>query len=104
MISRTQRTEPLPVDALRDLLGLVRAIYLAALKRGAGRGELQRIERIGRLLKNAIELSDSPPGSIGFSSAWNQAEMATREVGDIISVFERAEPVIAAAVKRIRRT
>lgn len=97
------RDEELPVEAIRDLLGLVRALYLAERARGAGRGELERITSAGRLLQRALDLAHHPPRSIDHAAAWDHADMAVRMMGDLVSCFTRAEPVVKAATGRVRR-
>ena len=49
--------EPLPLEAVRDLLGMVRAMFAAAKQRGAPKSELAKITRIGKKLSDAKEAS-----------------------------------------------
>lgn len=94
--------EPFPFEAVRDLLGVVRAIYAAGKANGAGRAELARIARVGAELALAIELAaDARPGTVGHAAAWKRAEQATRRVGDLVNVLTPAEPLVAAAQARV---
>lgn len=96
-----RRDGPLPVDAIRDLLGIVRSIYEAEKRSGATKAELEKIARVGRLLKNALDLSTSVPGTMGHRSAWAQAEEGARRVADLVDVLSMAEPIVRAAVGRV---
>ena len=96
------REEPFPAAAVRDLVGIVRAMYVAAKLAGAGKNELTRIERVGRDLADALELaSRSGPNTIGNSAAWKKAEDASRRAGDLVDALTPAEPLLHAARSRI---
>jgi len=88
--------------AVRDLVGIVRAMYAAAKLAGAGPRELQRIERVGRDLAAALMLAQrSGPGTIGYSAAWKRAEDAAKRAGDLVDALTPAEPLVHAARARI---
>ncbi len=76
MLSR--RTDPLPIDAVRDLLGLVRAMYrVEAAKPDRAAVQLAKIATVGLLLTEAIELAaSSKDGTMGSYAAWKKAEDA----------------------------
>lgn len=96
------REEPFPATAVRDLVGIVRAMYVAAKLGGAGKNDLARIEKVGRDLADALELAQrSGPGTIGHSAAWKKAEDASRRAGDLVDALTPAEPLIHAARSRI---
>jgi len=96
------REEPFPAAAVRDLVGIVRAMYVAAKLSGAGKNELVRIERVGRDLADALELANrSGPNTIGYSAAWKKAEDASRRAGDLVDALTPAEPLLHAARSRI---
>lgn len=93
---------PLPLQAVRDLLGIVRAMFRAAREEGAGPARLQRIAEAGRRLNVAIELaSETEPNTVGHRAAWLHAEAAIRLIGDEVSVTSTLEPIVAAAGRRI---
>lgn len=103
MIGR--RDQPFPLEAVRDLLGVVRAIYAAAKQAGAGRGELAKIAKIGTELSQAIDLAvDTRPGTVGHRAAWQRAEEATRRAGDLVDLLTPAEPLVGAARGRVTGT
>ena len=94
-----------PHEAVRDLLGVVRAIYAAAKEGGAGRGELLRIARIGNMLARSLGLATDGKGVSGaapdLDEAWQLAESATRRVGELIDVLTPAEPIVMASSDRV---
>ncbi len=96
-----RRDQPLPIEAIRDLLGIVRAVYEAEKRGGASKAELARIERVGRLLHNAVALAASAPGSVGHRAAWEQAEEGARRVADLVDTLTPAEPIVKAAMGRV---
>lgn len=97
--------DPFPFEAVRDLLGVVRATYGAEKAAGAGRVPLARIEKIGNALKAALDLAvESSPGTVGHRPSWARAEDATRRVGDLVDRLTPAEPIVAAARARVSGT
>lgn len=71
----------LPLEALRDLLGLVRSLF-AAWKPSQGPIELEELRDIGKELAAALKLAKSTqPNTIGHRAAWSRAEAATRTIG-----------------------
>lgn len=102
MAHGARNDDAFPFEAVRDLLGLVRAIYGAAKANGAGRVELDRIARVGNDLSQAIDLAvETRPGTLGHTAAWRRAEEATRRVADLVDAMTSAEPLVAAATARV---
>lgn len=98
----SHRDAPFPFEAVRDLLGIVRAMYAARRLAGAGRVELARIAAVGRDLRRAYDLAASVgPGTLGHRAAWARAEDAARRVGDLVDALTPAEPIVTAAQARI---
>ncbi len=99
-----RRDGQLPLDATRDMLGLCRSLYAAEQARGAGKLELQRVAKAGRLLADAIDLAAAhPPGTVGHFAAWKKAEDGTRLAGECVTWTTLAESVVVAACGRVRR-
>ncbi|MFO0553453.1 MAG: hypothetical protein U0271_34035 [Polyangiaceae bacterium] len=97
-----RRDEEFPLEAVRDLLGVVRSMYAAAKQRRASRAELSRIAAVGRELSDAIDLAvTTRPGTVGHRAAWERAEHATRAVGDLVDALTPAEPLVVAARGRV---
>ena len=74
---------PFPHEAVRDLLGIARAMYLVEQDR-TRRAELAEI---GKLLRAAIELAcEAPdPQSLGAKAALRRAEEATDRLCAIVA-------------------
>jgi len=76
---------PIPLRALRDLLGLVRVLYADWSASGAGPIELEELRGIGEGLRQALTLAHrTHPNSPGHREAWSLAERATRDLGQLI--------------------
>lgn len=102
MLSR--RDDPFPFEAARDLLGLMRALYAARRRAGAGANELEGLARAGKELQEALSLaSTSKPGTVGHAAAWKRAEDATQIAARIDAFTIPAEPVLREAVGRVVR-
>jgi hypothetical protein len=98
----SRRDEPFPADAVRDLLGVVRSMYAAAVARGAGARELARIASVGLELADAWDMGVGyEPGTVGWRAAWRKAEHAARAVGDLVQICEEARPLVIAACGRV---
>ena len=92
---------PFPFGAVRDLLGITRALYRAA------DGEPQRqaeLHRIGRDLRDALELARrTEEGTLGRRGAWQRAERATKALGDLVADGCAVAPLVRATAARLRR-
>jgi len=102
---RALRDSPFPFETVRDLLGILRMLYVAT-ERESSRNErrLSAIARVGRELKQATELARRyAPGSLGFTAAWERAEAAVLELGQLVDGTTPLEPTLRAAGDRIRR-
>ena len=98
------RTEPLPLEAVRDLLGICRALFAARKREHAPKSELEELRDIGSALVKALELARrTQPDTVGHRSAWDRAEMATERLMRVVSATMAAGPLVEAAVVRVRR-
>lgn len=95
-------TRQLPLEAVRDLIGIARAMYLAAKRDGAS-ARAAELAEIGKRLKHALDLGMTDPRSLGHRAAWSHAEEATSRLMRLISTTTALAPVAQAAVLRIRR-
>lgn len=97
-----RRDQPFPIEAARDLLGVVRAFY-----RSTPRDEVvkrQRLQAAGEHLETAIELAaSSRDGGVGHRAAWENAERADALLRNICELFDRARPVVEAAQRAALR-
>ena len=91
-----------PTEAVRDLRGVVRAMYAAAKAAGRSPNELRRLARIGADLTEALELASSTShGTIGYGAAWRRAEAATERLGELVNALTPGEPIVTAARQRV---
>jgi hypothetical protein len=94
---------PIPLDALRDLIALARALY--ATFKGMGKGydaQVTKLAQIGTKLNRALEKAQKGgPGTWNHRTARLMAEDATRELGDVVDVYLPAKVVIQAATARL---
>jgi predicted metallo-beta-lactamase superfamily hydrolase len=93
----------LPVEAVRDLLGIARALFAARKRELATQPELDELAAIGKKLANVLKLAKSGPDTIGYRSARQQAEDACTRLGRIVAKSLPAAVVVEAAVVRIRK-
>lgn len=98
---RPARDEPIPLEQVRDLLGIARALYVARRTAGAGALELQRIEQAGRELDKALELCASPEGTLGHTAAWTHVERAVETLKHCVDVTTPIAPLLVVAAERI---
>lgn len=99
----TVRDNAFPFEAVRDLLGVVRAMY--AWARSSRRAaDMARLVRIGRALRQALALAiEHQPGTLGHAAAWQKAETAVEQLGQLVDALTPARPIIEAAAKRVKR-
>jgi hypothetical protein len=92
-----------PVEAVRDLLGIARALFAARQRELATQPELDELAAIGKKLALALKLSKSSKGSLGAKAARKHAEEACTRLGRVISQSLPAALVVEAACVRVRR-
>jgi hypothetical protein len=94
----------LPLNAVRDLIGIVRSMYFAWQDQGADPARLEALVRVGRELRDAMELAGrTEPDTVGHRAAWSRAERATAVLCTMIASDARVRPVVEAAVRRVGR-
>lgn len=99
---RPRQAEPFPFEAVRDLLGILRALYAAAQAEGGSAARLAAIRRIGAELRAATDLAlEHEPGTLGHGAAWRRAERATRMLAEIVDCTTPLEPTLEAAARRV---
>ena len=99
------RQDPFPASAVRDLLGIARALHRAWSAEGAGAAErVRKLERIGRDLRTALDMGKKHErGTLGHASAFNRAERATAELGELVDAFVPMRPAIRATAAQVSR-
>jgi hypothetical protein len=94
--------EPIPLSALRDLLGIVRGLYAAWKASGVGPIELDALLSVGKELAEVLELaSNTRPNTLGHRAAWSRAEAATRQLGELVGAHESLRATVTAASQRV---
>lgn len=95
---------PLPVETVRDLLGIVRALYRAWAAEPARAEQRVELEAIGKELRLAIDLARrGGPGSLGNSASVARAERACVALGKLIGEEERLLPLVLGVGERVGR-
>ena len=97
------RHDALPVEAVRDRIGIARAMYAARKRELATGPELVELAEIGKKLSNALKLAKSGPDTLGSRSAWAQAEEACERLGRVVRRTLPAAVMVEAAVVRLRK-
>lgn len=95
---------PLPLDALRDLIALTRALYVTFRGMGAGYDrQLHELKQIGAKMNRALERVEkrNVPGTWDHTTAWILAEEATKELGRVVDVYLPAKALITASGERL---
>jgi len=95
------RDARIPLQALRDLVGICRALYAAWKKERAHPIELEELAGIGKALAEALTLArKTEPDTLGHRAAWSRAEEATQRLGHLIGKLEPLHLTVEAATAR----
>lgn len=92
------RGDPLPLEAVRDLVGIVRALYAARQREFASKVQLAELAEIGKQLSRALRLAESDP-----RTAWSLAEDACARLGRVVGRTLPAAVMLEAACVRVRK-
>lgn len=97
--------QPIPKEALRDLIALCRTLYVTF--KGLGKGydqQLTQLTQIGAKLTRALDKAEKGgAGTRNQRTAWLGAEEATQELGRVVDVFLPAKALITASSQRLLR-
>lgn len=92
-----------PFVAVRDLLGITRALYRIARADDPQDAErLRALEAVGTTLRQVLAATTTHPGTIAHQNAWEAAERATKALGELVDSTPVA-PLVAATGQRISR-
>jgi hypothetical protein len=96
---------PFPFDAVRDLIGLLRAIYAAEKRRAfPSQSRLLAVQRAAKALHDATAMAAvHDPGTAPYRRAVGIAESVTAKLADLIELTTPMEPVLLIAGARVRR-
>lgn len=94
---------PLPIETVRDLLALARALYAVFSKMGKGYdAQLLKLRGIGYQLNLALErANESKPGTFKHKNSWLIAEKAVKDLGELVDVYLPAKTLITATGERL---
>lgn len=99
--SVSPRDAKLPLEALRDLLAIVRALFTAWTRAKVGPIELEELAHIGRELRKALGLARmTEPGTRGHRAAWSRAEEAALLLAHLVVKLEPLHLVLESAAQR----
>ena len=96
---------PLPVEVVRDLLGVARAMYAAFEKLGPEYSEQRfRLRGVGFQLQLALDkAAQGGPGTFANRCAWLIAGKAAKDLGEIIGERVPALALIQASGERLAK-
>lgn len=105
----TASIDPLHVEAVRDLLALVRALYAALRVDNGAPYQLARVERLGKDLALAVDLATRvpEPTSLGHRAARGKVERVLEQLRDLLRSGEidvSAATLVEAASRPLRKT
>jgi hypothetical protein len=102
-----RNTDPFPREAVRDLLGITRALYRAELSLPEEQRQpprLARLVEIGKQYRLALELGNKcAPDTIGGRAARSWADTATAALGEVVANSDLVATAVRATAKRLRR-
>jgi hypothetical protein len=100
----TRGADPLPIETVRDLLGIVRALY--ALQRSKGnQGHARELHSAGKRLRRALELVMHPGDREAHAAAWRLADAAIASIARVQSSSRAGDDltaVVRLASERVR--
>jgi hypothetical protein len=102
-----RNTGPFPREAVRDLLGITRALYRAELSLPEEQRQPARLDRlleIGKQYRLALELGGKcNPDTIGGRAARSWADTATVALGEVVAESDLVAKAVGATAQRLRR-
>lgn len=96
---------PIPIETVRDLLGIARALYAAFVEMGpAYDGQRLKLRGIGYQLTLAIERAgEGGPGTFKHRAAWLISEKAAADLAEMVDMYLPAKVLIKAAGDRLKK-
>ena len=96
---------PVPVEVVRDLLGIARAMYAAFESMGPEYSDQKfKLRGIGYQLQLALERAgEGGPGTFKNRCAWLIASQAAKDLGALVDAGVPEEVVVRAAGERLAK-
>jgi len=90
-----------PIETLRDLLGIARAVYVEWAP-SAGPIELDELRSLGADLRDAHQcVLRALPGSAAYTAAWAKADRATHRLGVLVGEHTSTKALVRAVGSRL---
>ncbi|HEX2673629.1 MAG TPA: hypothetical protein VHM25_22275 [Polyangiaceae bacterium] len=90
-----------PIETLRDLLGIARALYLE-MSPYAGPIEMDELRSIGSELRESYQrLLKARAGTAAYVAAWRQANRATQRLGVLVSEHASTKAIVRVLGSRL---
>jgi hypothetical protein len=95
----------LPVEVVRDLLGIARAMYAAFQQMGPEYGDhLFKLRGIGYQLQLALDKAkQGGPGTFANRSAWLIADKAAKDLAALVDKYMPVQILITATGQRLTK-
>lgn len=97
------RSDPLPKMLIEDLLAVARMLFRTWRAERAPAHKLRELAKVGKQLRQALELSRLPVATLGHAEAWRLAESATEELGRLVGGEQRTVALVSVAYKGLER-
>jgi hypothetical protein len=93
-----------PFEAVRDLIGLLRALYAAEKgKASPSPRRLAAIESLAETLRRSRRIAaDHDPGTAAYERAIASAESVVPRLADLVTLVDAVAPLLKAAGDRVR--
>ena len=95
-------SEQMPIEALRDLMGIVRVLFAEMTANKGDPVSLQELVEIGKLLHGALDdATKTPAGSLGHRVGWDRAQQAVQRLSLLVVSDVPLRPVVLRASERV---
>lgn len=96
---------PLPVETVRDLLGIARGLYAAYVEMGpAYDDQRHKLKGIGHQLQLALQRAgEAGPGTFKHRAAWLIASKAADDLMAMVDVYLPARTLLKATSERLAK-
>jgi hypothetical protein len=86
-----------PIEIIRDLLAIARALHATRHAEGASAEELDKFEAAGKALVMSLSMSHLPDDSVGGRAAWVWAEKGLALLGEALCNEDASARVFVSA-------
>jgi hypothetical protein len=86
-----------------DLVAIARLLFRTWRAQRAPEHRLRSLAKVGKQLRQALELARMPVATVAHAEAWRLAEEATEELGRLVGGEQRTLTLISTAFKDLER-